>query len=54
MIIHDADSIVPHPHRPSPEAIREEWRKQDEALKDLRRRLRRVTGPRAVGFLATS
>ncbi len=51
MIICDADNISRLVARPRQEDVDEEWRKQTEALKDVRRRLRVIIGPRAVGTL---
>ncbi len=48
MIICDTDNIAGTFDRPDPEAIEEESRRQTEALKDLRRRLREVIGTRAI------
>ena len=54
MIVCDADNVTGEAIRPSPETIREEWNRQTEALKDLRRRLRVVTAPRAVASVHTN
>jgi len=54
MIVCDRDNIAGTSQHPSPDVIKEEWRKQDEALKDLRRRLAKVIAPKAVALLQSS
>jgi len=46
MIFCDVDNITEENLRPSQEVIENEMRRQLEALKDIRRRLREVIGPR--------
>lgn len=54
MIVCDVDNIRGRLSRPSPEAIREETRRQLEALKDLRRRVGDTTGRRPVAVVQAS
>jgi len=54
MIVCDADNITGTLPRPSPEAIREETRRQLEALKELRRRVSDTAGRRPVGVVQPS
>ena len=54
MIICDTDNIATEPGRPSPEAIADQWRKQTEALKLLRRRLQEVSGRKIIRFIQAS
>ena len=49
MIVCDTDNIVGKAFRPSDQDIEEETRRQNQALKDLRRRLQQVVGLRVVG-----
>ena len=51
MIICDRDNIDGSTTLPRRETIDEEWRRQTEALKDLRRRLEKVTAPKPLALL---
>lgn len=47
MIICDVDNVTGPVSRPTQEKLLEEWRKQTEAIKDVRRRLRETLGREA-------
>ena len=51
MIVWDADNLTGYSSRPTPEAIREDLRRQRQALKDIRRRLSQSSLPTPATIL---